>query len=490
MRVGKSRYDDRDAKVVTHQDMFSIQRRLGASDNKLKEINSCVATIVGQKRMQPYLAQALVDRNRQLSDFFTLNTDCLWSKTKDKVKSKVKRPAVVSDIGPLVTFVMEYRGLDPLTAEVRMGFDLGGGWLKLMVLVTPQVDGVVEVKKKRARFADGLQGRDHKLTSGKRCLMVAGVPNVDEDTDNVNQLLDIAEVEDLGDSPWAEDIKMQLAVVGKQGPSCKRNCPLCECFAPYTCPCPLNTLGSLEVHRINLAAALEAGGNIKTEAMKHNNCVRRHRLHGSPDTKVISILYFPELHVLTGVISKLLTAMMESYPQHEAEAGKEWLSKWMKKHNIQWRVDRPGTMIGYYARKIVEHGDKLREDARKAVDLPYISAIKTLYYGKVIVKFNAVVVACFGQELHDNYRFTIAEFESYYRRLDTTVTTKAHMVFRHITEFLEEKGEVAGLGAYSEQAFEEFHHECNEEFTGSGEDKENYAEECLRDVVRLCSKNL
>ena len=85
----------------------------------------------------------------------------------------------------------------------------------------------------------------------------------------------------------------------------------------------------------------ESSINIKTEAMKHNNCVRRHRLHGSPDTKVISILYFPELHVLTGVIAKLLTAMMESYPQHEAEAAKEWLSKWMKKHNIQWRVDRP-----------------------------------------------------------------------------------------------------------------------------------------------------
>ena len=40
------------------------------------------------------------------------------------------------------------------------------------------------------------------------------------------------------------------------------------------------------------------------------------------------------------------------------------------------------------------------------------------------------------------------------------------------------------------EAFEEFHHECNDEFTGSCKEKENFPEGCLRDVVRLNSKNL
>ena len=62
-----------------------------------------------------------------------------------------------------------------------------------------------------------------------------------------------------------------------------------------------------------------------------------------------------------------------------------------------------------------------------------------------------VVESCFGQDLAPNYRAEIRRFEEFYRMLDINVTPKVHCVSVHIEHFLALKGEVAGLGAYSEQ---------------------------------------
>ena len=65
-------------------------------------------------------------------------------------------------------------------------------------------------------------------------------------------------------------------------------------------------------------------------------------------------------------------------------------------------------------------------------------------------KFNAVRVACFGQELLDSYVDDIEQFKAAYMLLGINVTTKAHIIFEHVADYCEKRGR--GLGPDSEQA--------------------------------------
>ena len=496
IKIGKGRNDDRDNTIITHDDMFGLQERIGGSDNTINTINSSFAAVVGNNRMEPGFKEALAKRNVALQDFFVLREDLLWNKTiEEKKKVRVSRPMVSSDVASLITFIIWFRDLDPDTAKVQLGLDNGGGVLKLVGLVYPDVDGTQPPARKRARHRDGIRGRDFKLTSGKKGFFLAGVPDVNEDDENVAQLLAVCDISDLGNDPLSLDIKMQLYTLGKQSASCTRNCPYCECFAPYICICPPNTFASLDAHHASYEAPVNegGGGGIKKNAKNHNNCVRPRLLQGPPDTRVIDRLYFPELHTLTGITGKIVSALIESFPKTEAEVGKLWLEGFMKRHNIQWRVDRPNTFLGYHARKFVRLGDTLRQEAKKS-NLPIAAALKTMYYARVLSKYNDVIVSCYGQILEDNFKETIKEFEIAYRNLDTSVTLKCHLVFVHIVEFLERKGLVAGLGAFSEQQMEEMHHEwCDEwenKFTNVNPDHPLYTQFFFKCFVKINSKHL
>ena len=79
---------------------------------------------------------------------------------------------------------------------------------------------------------------------------------------------------------------------------------------------------------------------------------------------------------------------------------------------------------------------------------------------------NRVVESCFGKKLSPNYERHIFEFRHAFLALGVSVTPKpkTHILFRHITDFLKHVGSsgdgpVAGLGVFSEQAFESVHHD-------------------------------
>ena len=71
--------------------------------------------------------------------------------------------------------------------------------------------------------------------------------------------------------------------------------------------------------------------------------------------------------------------------------------------------------------------------------------------------FDKVRTSCFGKVLKPDYQQAIGSFEVKYRELDLTVIPKAHIVFSHVVEFCNKKGQ--GLGVYSEQASESVHHD-------------------------------
>ena len=463
----------------SHEVMFGIQQQLNVSDTKLKVLNRCLATVLGQKAVQPYLQDALSNRNRDLKDLFTLHNTKFVQKTKEGVESEVERPAVVADIPALVTLLMEERNIDPDNNIIQLGLDDGQGVLKLCLVVRDAI-GQQEPPSRRARHEDGVAGsRGYLLSSVKKLQIVAAVPHVAESWENLRRLLNLVDIKSLGPSyGLAVDMKVMLMLCGKSSAASRHSCPFCECFAPFNCPCPSYTLGSLAAHYKRF---MEAGGQLKNQK-NFSNCVHPALLSGPDECTVLELLNFPELHCMTGVTGKILTEMQKVLGDEK----KQWLEQFMKVNNIQWCAYQPGTLEGNQARKLLKLAGKMHQESK---ELQLLSAVP---FCRTLVRFNAVVTACFGQTLDMDYRNIIQQFSESYRLLQISVTPKVHCVEVHLAEFLELKGLVAGAGAWSEQAFESAHHAYEQEWklTKVGPDHAKYGEQVYNAIVRFNTKHL
>ena len=108
------------------------------------------------------------------------------------------------------------------------------------------------------------------------------------------------------------------------------------------------------------------------------------------------------------------------------------------------------------------------------------SIIKALPFIEALHLFHQVEDACFGQLLKPNYKDCIQNFMASYRSLGISIPLKVnifvygiyikylffqvHLLETHVVEFLQAKGEVAGLGFWSEQAMESCHHDFKLEY--------------------------
>ena len=483
VKIGKARDDDRGKKRVSHEDLMAIQRTLNCSDTKLLKLNQCLGVILGQKKLEPYLQDALIDRNHKLEDVFSLQKAVFTHKTKAG-EEEVNRPVIVANIPALITLLIESRNLDPDNHLIQLGLDGGQSVLKFCLIVQDDVTGLQEPPRQRARHKDGIGSGDSKLSSVKKLLIIGAAPNTEESWGNLRKMMDMLEIDLLGSSyGLSVDMKVQLMLCGKQSASCRHCCPYCECCAPFTCDCTLNTLGSLSTHYNNFLAA---GANEK-DAKLFNNCTKPALLSGSSQLTILDILTFPELHVMTGTVGKIVTELIKAFPVKED--GEEFMNTFMNNNNISWCDYQPGTFEGNQARKLLRLSHRLELEARK---LPKNTAIRIVLFTRTISLFNQVVSSCFGQQLDPGFKVAINKFSSYYRRLGISVTPKVHCVMVHAVQFLERKGLVAGLGAWSEQAMEAAHHDFKLEWerTKVGPHHPKYDEAIFNAVLRYNSKHI
>ena len=84
------------------------------------------------------------------------------------------------------------------------------------------------------------------------------------------------------------------------------------------------------------------------------------------------------------------------------------------------------------------------------------------------------------------------EFEEKFRVLSVSVSPNIHLVFSPLTEFLETKGLVGGLGCWSEQAMESVHHDIKEEWarTKVKRDHAQFGGNFLKFIFRYNSKHV
>lgn len=147
---------------------------------------------------------------------------------------------------------------------------------------------------------------------------------------------------------------------------------------------------------------------------------------------------------------------------------------WFQEAIVRKKGQGGHALEGNQARKFLKKVDRLEQAVMQEnsmtiiTGMPFIAALRA---------FDGVVKSCFGMELAVDYKEKIDQFSKLYRELDISVTPKVlflrifysnfsifehyqvHMVERHIVDFLELKGEVAGLGFWMEQAMESVHHD-------------------------------
>ena len=258
---------------------------------------------------------SLTSSNRELEEFFSISYHQFARKDDGGNGGSELTPIVTADVRLLLEHLIDRRELDPDRVQVQIGLDGGQGILKVCMLVYEAVsDENGDSARKRLKHSDGVGGRQAKLTSVKRLLVIAAAPGVEETWENLKCLLEKLDISTLHPSCLLSvDIKVQLILCGKQSAASTHPCPYCECQPQFTCDCRRNTLGSLTRHYEEFIAA----GGKKINAKNHNNCVNPPLLQGPSEAQVINLLTFPELHVMTGTVGHIVKQMIKMIPRAE-----------------------------------------------------------------------------------------------------------------------------------------------------------------------------
>ena len=204
---------------------------------------------------------------------------------------------------------------------------------------------------------------------------------------------------------------------------------------------------------------------------------------GDDEDKTLEVLNPPQLHLMTGVLGKLIMEM-------EKITGEIFVSSFLSTKDISRCVYQGSRSFeGNQARKLLKSVDKLEREVMK---LKTETCIEVLPYIETLRSFDRVVSSCFSQSLDPGYERNIETFSTKYRSLGISVTPKVHIVESHVSEFLKLKGEIAGLGFWSEQAMEAGHHDFKIEWekVKVSANHAEYGERMFQTVVRYAGKHL
>ena len=167
---------------------------------------------------------------------------------------------------------------------------------------------------------------------------------------------------------------------------------------------------------------LDNGSNYKRQ-QDFENVVHNPMITGPLHQLVMKILNMPSLHLLLGVIDKLLKELGKNlFPSQGKEKGEEWVEEFLKNNRIirkkkQGKQALEGNQCSLFLEKVDALELSLMEEGGEAVifGLPYVTVIRA---------FKKVVDSCFGVQLEDGYKEAIDYFAKVYKDLGITTTPK------------------------------------------------------------------
>jgi hypothetical protein len=457
--------------LFSHQDLLSIQKENKLSDRQTANVAKDIRVVAGRSSVEPGFKQVQVAQNRVESEFFHVQNLQFLAKGEDGKDTDLVQPAVLcTDVMKLVRFVIKERDVDPRICLVKLNIDGGRNFFKIgFSLIESASVNLSPIKGKRMRYSDGVAPRQHKSTSADRMQLLAIVPNIAENRHNVQLVLD-----SLTNLPGLEftvssDLKVLNILSGVQQASCKHPCPYCH-WTKQNGPRPshLRTFGSNRKHH----DAWRSSGGKMTDLMKHFNCVGYPLLSDADNILVLDKMPPPELHLLLGLVNHIYNSLEKEWPEVE---------RWAVELGISRRHQPAFSFAGNQCRLLLRKLDVLKSLSPPRKVFKFIEAFE---------KLNDVVAACFSHSLHHDYKVKIHQFETVYRTLEISEIVKAHILFRHVPQFLEAKDH--GLALYSEQAAESIHYAFWKVWEKYKVDPNNadFGNRVLRAVLDFNGKNL
>ena len=156
----------------------------------------------------------------------------------------------------------------------------------------------------------------------------------------------------------------------------------------------------------------------------YQNVVNRPLLIGEDEVKTLEILNPPQLHLMTGVLGKLIKEM-------EKHTGEKFVSRFLRQEDISRCVYQGSRSFeGNQARKLLKSVDKLEREVKS---LNIETLIQVLPYVETLRSFDKVVSSCFAQNLDPDYNTAIQTFSTQYRSLGISVTPKVIIIYTILT---------------------------------------------------------
>ena len=424
--------------------------------------------VYGRKAVESGAREARTEMNHSLDQYFDVRQVNLKEKPKkledddiDKWTDNVDedghhdivRPVVVcKDVKEFIYHIMMERNLDPEDTVVKIGADDGQKIFKLNVQLLKRSQDVEDDK-----YSEGVAPKQHKDGSVNKLFILLAVPQVQELYINLQLMLQELNLE-LMDFIITSDIRMILILLGKDQASCRHCCPYCEGRAPWDVTSPLNTLGSLcNWHELWLADGSKNSRSKMFQNMRHQPLIS-----GNPEDLIIKLFAPMELHLMLGVVDKLIGEIKKNVFENQSD-GEKFMYTFFKQDNITVCNKQGEKLEGNASRKFLKSIDKLELALGNHSNNVYINGMPFI---RCLRAFSNVVHTTFGMELLEGWRESIGEFTTSYRFLiktsgdPITVTPKVHIIMEHVGQYLDmkgEHGEYKGLGFWSEQAFESVH---------------------------------
>nr|XP_047132589.1 uncharacterized protein LOC124811278 [Hydra vulgaris] len=372
----------------------------------------------GRKSVEPCYSEKLTEENKNLLFLFDAELMLIQSKqnTGDNKKVCIERtiPGVIcNNVDEFVATVLRRRSLEPENVDVKIGVDGGQGYLKVTLSITlkPELE-VHSIEKKRVKYSDEYGFKEFKYTSVHKTLVLAVLPSIDENYANIKMLLDKLKLNSL-DYSISEDLKVLLLMVGKQSAASKHPCPFCETESPNMLRAKSYSLTSL-CEWCNKWIA--AGENI-AKAKNFSNVVNPPLLTGNVTKKILEIVNKPGLHILLGIVDKLLK-IIEKNLFEDTNQGFNFVNSYLSTINLA-RVPYQGKhrLEGNASNKFLKKLDcfQIYLDEHNIIGGKYMKALRD---------FSDVVHGCFGKILNPNYSDYIKRFSQSFRDLGSNIPLK------------------------------------------------------------------
>ena len=491
-------FKQKPAPKFSNEILNKLQIKAGISDNKMKIVDNFLRVNCGRSSVIGH-EKHMVERNSRLEEMFDhtkvvmieyINENVDGENGKQKKKKvtceKEKPVAYAKDVEHLAKFVLEHRQLDASDALIQVGIDDGQGLIKIMMSVKEKNPKETQEGRKKSKYNEGFAPREFQLSGVKRLILLLSSTVEHHNISKMLELLNIKAV-DFG---LCCDLKMILILLGKQNASSKHCCPFCLGSSPWIGKFESVTIGSLWA---NYLAFQQAGAPLK-RAKDFNNVVNQPLITGPDEQKILGeAVYFPEHHVFTGIVGKLIKEL-ERNLFDSAEEGLLFMDNWMKNPGVN--VSRTvyhgsASLIGNQAERLLGKVRSLEAELLQKLGDTDKGDLARLYI-KALEQFDHVVHSCFGQTLKPRYQDHINDFMLTYRSLGISIPLKVHLLESHAVEFIQMMGGEHGLGYFSEQAMESMHRELLQEWGGEKVDinHSSYGENLKRTMVRVNGKHL